>query len=62
MCIGMNLAMAELYLVLAHVFRRFDLELFETTREAHINLARDSFIGEPRDSRGVRVKVHAKSM
>ncbi|KAH8749227.1 cytochrome P450 [Diaporthe sp. PMI_573] len=27
-CLGMNLAMAELYLVLAHVFRRVDMELF----------------------------------
>ena len=27
----MNLAYAELYLVVAHLFRRFEMELFETT-------------------------------
>ena len=27
----MNLAYAELYLVVAHLFRRFDMELFETS-------------------------------
>lgn len=57
-CIGMNLAMAELYLVLGNLFRKFDLELFETTRARDIDVVRDSFIGEPcRSSRGVRVKV-----
>ncbi|MCJ1458009.1 hypothetical protein MMC28_008378 [Mycoblastus sanguinarius] len=30
-CLGMNLAYAELNLVLAHLFRRFDLELYQTT-------------------------------
>lgn len=33
MCPGMNLAYAELYLTLAHLFRRFDLELHQTTPE-----------------------------
>ncbi|KAL9066115.1 MAG: hypothetical protein Q9161_007773 [Pseudevernia consocians] len=33
MCPGMNLAYAELYLTLAHLFRRFDLELYQTTPE-----------------------------
>ena len=30
-CPGMNLAYAELYLVIAHLFRRFEMELFETS-------------------------------
>ncbi|KAM0796351.1 cytochrome P450 [Usnea florida] len=30
-CPGMNLAYAELYLVVAHLFRLFDMELFETS-------------------------------
>jgi cytochrome P450 len=58
MCIGMNLAMAELYVVLGSMFRRFDLDLYQTTRERDINVARDCFIGEPsRDSVGVRVSI-----
>ncbi|OAL36555.1 hypothetical protein AYO20_04171 [Fonsecaea nubica] len=32
-CIGINLAYAELYLVLGYVFRKFDLEAFETTQQ-----------------------------
>ncbi|KAH6662817.1 cytochrome P450, partial [Halenospora varia] len=57
MCIGMNLALAELYLVLATVFRRFDLELHDCIRERDIDVARDCFIGEVSpESRGVWVK------
>ncbi|RMZ77471.1 hypothetical protein DV738_g4378, partial [Chaetothyriales sp. CBS 135597] len=37
-CLGMNLANAELYMTIATVFRRFDLELYQTT-------ARDAEIG-----------------
>lgn len=58
MCIGLNLALAELYLILGTVFRRFDLELFETTKERDIDIARDCFIGEPsKQSKGVRSRV-----
>jgi cytochrome P450 len=58
MCIGMNLAMAELYVILGSMFRRFDLDLYQTTRERDIDVARDCFIGDPsRDSVGVRVSV-----
>ncbi|KAJ6070453.1 hypothetical protein N7467_011772 [Penicillium canescens] len=39
-CVGMNLAYAELFLVLATFVRRFDMELFETT-ETDIAFARD---------------------
>lgn len=54
-CMGINLATAEIYLTLATVFRRFDLELFETTaRDAEI--AHDFFIPHGHaDSKGVRV-------
>jgi cytochrome P450 len=58
MCIGLNLAMAELYLVLGSMFRRFDIDLYHTTRERDIDVVRDYFVREPcRDSVGVRVKV-----
>jgi len=56
-CIGINLAYAELYLPLATVFREFDLELYETTRE-DVDIVHDFFDGSPRlDSKGVRVLV-----
>ena len=54
-CLGMNLANAELYLTLATVFRRFNIELYETTaRDAEI--AHDFFIPHAHaDSKGVRI-------
>lgn len=59
-CLGMNLAYAELYLTLEAVFRRFNLQLFDTTR-ADIDVAHDFVAGTPRvDSKGVRVLVHKK--
>lgn len=59
-CLGMNLAYAELYLTLEAVFRRFELKLFETTR-ADIDVAHDFVAGTPRvDSKGVRVLVRKR--
>ena len=56
-CQGVNLAYAELYLTFAAVFRRFDLELYDTTR-ADVEVVHDFFVGVPRlDSNGIRVKV-----
>lgn len=56
-CLGINLAYAELYLVLAAVFRRFELELWETSIE-DVKMARDIFIPAARvGSGGVRVLV-----
>lgn len=54
-CMGINLATAEIYLTLATVFRRFDMELYETTaRDAEV--AHDFFIPHGHaDSKGVRV-------
>ena len=57
-CLGMNLAMAELNLVLAHIFRRVDMELFQTRRDA-VDLAADYFIPIPKKgTEGVRVIVN----
>lgn len=57
MCLGMNLATVEMYLVLGHVFRRLDLELFETGRDA-VDLAADFFIPIPKKgTQGVRAIV-----
>lgn len=61
-CLGMNLAWAEMYLCLAAVFQRFDgeagrMRLFETT-ERDVRLARDFFLPEVAvGSKGVRVLV-----
>lgn len=54
-CLGINLATAEIYLTVATVIRRFDLELFKTSaRDAEV--ASDFFIPHGhRDSNGVRV-------
>ncbi|KAK6082381.1 cytochrome P450 [Seiridium cupressi] len=55
MCVGMNLAKAELFIGLAVVFRRCDLELFETSREA-VTMKADYFIPLPDVKvKGVRV-------
>lgn len=54
-CLGINLATAEIYLTLAMVFRRFDMELYETTgRDAEV--VADFFIPfGHEDSKGVRI-------
>ena len=52
-----SLASAELYLTISNVFRRFNLELFETTRD-DVTIVCDAFVGYPKkDSKGVRVVV-----
>lgn len=52
-----SLAYAELYLTIATVFRRVDIQLFETMRD-DVVIVRDAFIGNPKESsNGVRVTV-----
>ena len=59
-CLGINLAYAELYMTLAAVFRRFELQLFETT-QADVEVVHDFVMGVVRlDSKGVRVVVARK--
>lgn len=56
-CLGMNLAHAEIYITLAAVFRRFDLELYETKRE-DVDFVHDNFNPASRKgSKGVRIVV-----
>ncbi|KAI0544657.1 cytochrome P450 [Xylaria curta] len=56
-CIGINLAYAELYPVVATVFSRLKLKLFETSRR-DVEFASDGFISyRPKDSKGVRLQV-----
>ncbi len=52
-----SLAYAEIYLGLAILFRRFELELYETDR-SDVDLKHDFFVPVPKlDSKGVRVLV-----
>jgi hypothetical protein len=52
-----SLAYAEMYLTLASIVRRFDMELFDTTVE-DVTMVHDFFVASPRlDSKGVRIKV-----
>ncbi|PVI02270.1 putative P450 monooxygenase [Periconia macrospinosa] len=54
-CMGINLATAEIYLTLATVFRRFDMELYQTS-ERDAEVTADFFIPHcHEDSKGVRV-------
>ncbi|OAG39698.1 hypothetical protein AYO21_05973 [Fonsecaea monophora] len=56
-CLGINLAYAELFLLMAALFRRFRFELFETDK-SDVELKHDFFLPSPKlDSKGVRVKV-----
>ena len=57
MCVGFNLAWAQLYIGLANVIRRLDLELFDTDHEAVV-MAREFFVPQPKKgTKGVRVFV-----
>lgn len=56
-CLGQHLAWAQFYIGLATLFRRVDLELFETGPEA-IRAAREYFVPLPSpETKGVRVTV-----
>ena len=58
MCAGINLGYAELYLGLAAIVRRFDLELYETGIE-DVHPVIEGFVPFPkRGSKGIRVLVH----
>jgi hypothetical protein len=53
-----DLAFAELYLALAAVVRRFDLELFDTTLESDVEAVCDALFPMPsQTTKGVRVHV-----
>ncbi|KAL2840272.1 benzoate 4-monooxygenase cytochrome P450 [Aspergillus pseudoustus] len=47
-CLGMNLAYTELYLTIAHIIRRFDLEI-DTSRPEELKITREYFIGQAED-------------
>ncbi|KAI1436831.1 cytochrome P450 [Xylaria sp. CBS 124048] len=56
-CIGMNLANAELYIVLAMMFRWHKFDLHETFFARDVEIVRDCFVGEVSlETQGVRIK------
>ena len=56
-CVGMNLALAELYLVIATLFRKFDMRLHGTTEKDMVTM-HDFFSSfGSADSKGLRVVV-----
>lgn len=60
-CYGQNLAMSEMYLVLAGIFRRFHFELYDTVFDRDIKDVRDCFVWLPsHESTGLKVKVKAE--
>lgn len=57
-CLGINLAWAEMYLILATVFRRFSFDIKDVVRERDIDCTRDFFLPAPTpESKGVVVAV-----
>ncbi|KAK7959437.1 benzoate 4-monooxygenase cytochrome P450 [Apiospora aurea] len=57
-CLGINLVYAELFLTVARVMTRFDIELFETVKSRDVDVVRDCIIGLPSpESPGIRVKI-----
>lgn len=56
-CVGITLAYEELYLATAGIFRRVEMELYETGL-SDVEVKYDNFAPKPRlDSKGVRVLV-----
>ena len=56
-CVGMNLALAELYLVIGNLFQRYEMKLAGTEGE-DMTIAHDFFSPfGPADSKGLRVAV-----
>lgn len=56
-CVGLELAKQEIAITAGNLFRRFDMELYETT-ERDVCVAHDWFAPfSPADSEGVRVKI-----
>ena len=53
-----SLANAEIFLTLAHLFRRFDFEIYDTTAARDVETSNDSFVGmADLSSPGIRMKV-----
>ncbi|KAJ5715786.1 benzoate 4-monooxygenase cytochrome P450 [Penicillium malachiteum] len=59
-CLGINLAKAELVLIIAAVFRQFDFDVSAVKRERDIDVSRDYILGaQAADTPGILVTVKA---
>lgn len=57
MCVGINLAYEELYMATAGIFRRTEMELYETDY-SDVEVKYDNYTPKPRlDSKGIRVLI-----
>lgn len=57
-CLGIVLARAELFIILASVFRQFEFDISEIVRSRDIDFSRDFILGaQAVDSPGALVKV-----
>lgn len=62
-CLGMNLAWSELYLVIATVFHKYELRLWDTVRTRDVDTSRDLFMGRPsKESKGIRVRLEPRKV
>jgi cytochrome P450 len=60
-CLGMNVAYSEMYLGIAALVSRFDMELHDFDPKRDLDIVRDCFIGLPsKESKGVRVNVSVR--
>ena len=60
-CVGINLARAELYFLMAELFRKVDMEIYKTTA-AEIKIVRDQWVMCAYEgSKGVRVLIKWKA-
>jgi len=56
-----SLAYAELYLAIASIVARFDLEMHDVLRARDIDYVSDCFLGEPSlESKGIRATVRER--
>lgn len=61
-CVGLNLAWAELYLIVAALLRRYELEMQGTARERDVDVVRDYRAGLlSAKSRGLEVKLELRN-
>lgn len=60
-CAGINLAFAELYLAVAALVSKFDMELFDFDRARDLDVVRDKFIGMPsKEARSIRFRFRPR--
>jgi cytochrome P450 len=55
-CLGLNLAWAEIYLLLSTVFRRFEMELYETDASC-VQIEADFFLPKMKNKEGLKVMI-----